>query len=113
MLAVFQPETCLGEYNSAELLRLAGEHFEDGTCCCMAIVLRRRICFVACCNPNHFPDSRRLVACFGFTYTFPFLNYTLGASGTFWIYPGICALGFVYLALRLPENKGKSLEAIE
>jgi Sugar (and other) transporter len=37
----------------------------------------------------------------------------VGASGTFWIYAGICALGFVYLALRLPETKGKSLEAIE
>jgi SP family sugar porter-like MFS transporter len=52
-------------------------------------------------------------ACFVLTYTFPFLNRTLGASGTFWIYSGICALGFVYLAFRLPETKGKSLEAIE
>jgi SP family sugar porter-like MFS transporter len=47
------------------------------------------------------------------TYTFPFLNHALGASGTFWIYAAICAAGFVYLALRLPETKGKSLEAIE
>ena len=52
-------------------------------------------------------------ACFVLTYTFPFLNHTLGPSGTFWIYAGICALGFVYLAFRLPETKGKSLEAIE
>ncbi len=52
-------------------------------------------------------------ACFVLTYTFPFLNHALGASGTFWIYAGICALGFVYLFFRLPETKGKSLEAIE
>jgi len=52
-------------------------------------------------------------ACFVLTYTFPFLNHALGASGTFWIYAGICALGFVYLVFRLPETKGKSLEAIE
>jgi len=52
-------------------------------------------------------------ACFVLTYTFPFLNHALGASGTFWIYAAICAAGFVYLAFRLPETKGKSLEAIE
>jgi sugar porter (SP) family MFS transporter len=52
-------------------------------------------------------------ACFVLTYTFPFLNHALGTSGTFWIYACICALGFVYLTLRLPETKGKSLEAIE
>lgn len=52
-------------------------------------------------------------ACFVLTYTFPFLNRALGASGTFWIYAAICGLGFLYLAMRLPETKGKSLEAIE
>jgi sugar porter (SP) family MFS transporter len=52
-------------------------------------------------------------ACFVLTYSFPYLNRALGAAGTFWIYAGICATGFVYLTLRLPETKGKSLEAIE
>jgi sugar porter (SP) family MFS transporter len=52
-------------------------------------------------------------ACFVLTYTFPILNNSLGAAGTFWIYAGICALGFFYLAFRLPETKGKSLESIE
>jgi MFS transporter, SP family, xylose:H+ symportor len=52
-------------------------------------------------------------ACFVLTYTFPFLNRALGASGTFWIYAGICVVGFVYLLFCLPETKGKSLEAIE
>jgi sugar porter (SP) family MFS transporter len=53
------------------------------------------------------------IACFVLTYTFPILNNALGAAGTFWIYAGICALGFLYLAFRLPETKGKSLESIE
>jgi sugar porter (SP) family MFS transporter len=52
-------------------------------------------------------------ACFVLTYSFPFLNQMLGAAGTFWIYAGVCALGFIYLSLRLPETKGKSLENIE
>jgi sugar porter (SP) family MFS transporter len=53
------------------------------------------------------------IACFVLTYTFPILNNSVGAAGTFWIYSGICALGFIYFALRLPETKGKSLESIE
>ena len=53
------------------------------------------------------------VACFVLTYTFPLLNKSLGAAGTFWIYSGICVLGFFYLAFRQPETKGKSLESIE
>jgi sugar porter (SP) family MFS transporter len=52
-------------------------------------------------------------ACFVLTYTFPLLNHALGAAGTFWIYAGICAAGFFYLAFNLPETKGKSLESIE
>ena len=53
------------------------------------------------------------VACFVLTYTFPLLNASLGSAGTFWIYAGICAIGFLYLAARQPETKGKSLESIE
>ena len=53
------------------------------------------------------------VACFLLTYTFPFLNQALGAAGTFWIYGGICALGFVFVFFKLPETKGKSLEELE
>lgn len=47
------------------------------------------------------------------TYTFPFLNQGLGTYGTFWIYAAICACGFVFFYLRLPETKGKSLEKLE
>ena len=52
-------------------------------------------------------------ACFLLTYTFPLLNESLKASGTFWIYGGICVAGFLFIRYRLPETKGKSLEEIE
>jgi SP family sugar porter-like MFS transporter len=52
-------------------------------------------------------------ACFVLTYTFPVLNQLLKASGTFWVYGGICVLGFVFILKKLPETKGKSLEEIE
>jgi sugar porter (SP) family MFS transporter len=53
------------------------------------------------------------IACFLLTYTFPMLNATLGAAGTFWLYAGICVAGFVFILLKLPETKGKSLEQLE
>lgn len=53
------------------------------------------------------------VACFILTYTFPLLNASLGAAGTFWVYAGICMLSFVFILFKLPETKGKSLEEIE
>jgi sugar porter (SP) family MFS transporter len=52
-------------------------------------------------------------ACFVLTYTFPLLNAALGPAGTFWIYAGLCASGFLFVLLRLPETKGKTLEALE
>jgi len=53
------------------------------------------------------------IACFVLTYTFPILNKSLGASGTFWLYGMICMLGGIFIAVRLPETKGKTLEEIE
>ena len=53
------------------------------------------------------------VACFVLTFTFPLLNKSLGAAGTFWVYSGICLLGFIFIIIKLPETKGKSLEEIE
>ncbi|MDA3867346.1 MAG: sugar porter family MFS transporter [Salinivirgaceae bacterium] len=53
------------------------------------------------------------IACFILTYTFPLLNKALGASGTFWIYAGVCIIGFFFILKKLPETKGKSLEEIE
>ncbi len=53
------------------------------------------------------------VACAALTFTFPYLNRALGTYGTFWLYAAICVCGFVVLAVRLPETKGKTLEQIE
>lgn len=53
------------------------------------------------------------IACFILTYTFPILNRALGAAGTFWLYAVICVLGFLFIAFRLPETRGKSLEQLE
>ena len=53
------------------------------------------------------------IACFILTYSFPFLNRNLGAAGTFWIYAGICVIGFIFIKMQLPETKGKTLEEIE
>lgn len=47
------------------------------------------------------------------TYTFPLLNVTLGSYGTFWIYSAVCLAGFLFVCVKLPETKGKSLEEIE
>ncbi|NDP22227.1 MAG: sugar porter family MFS transporter [Paludibacter sp.] len=53
------------------------------------------------------------IACFILTYTFPLLNKSLGAAGTFWVYAGVCLVGFIFILKKLPETKGKSLEEIE
>jgi sugar porter (SP) family MFS transporter len=53
------------------------------------------------------------IACFILTYTFPILNANLGSAGTFWLYAAICVAGFLFILRKLPETKGKSLEAIE
>lgn len=52
-------------------------------------------------------------ACLILTLTFPVLNKTMGAAGTFSVYAGICLAGFFYLRKKLPETKGKTLERIE
>jgi sugar porter (SP) family MFS transporter len=53
------------------------------------------------------------IACFLLTFTFPWLNAILGSAGTFWLYAGICAAGFVFIKFKLPETKNKTLEQIE
>lgn len=47
-------------------------------------------------------------ASFLLTYTFPILNSALGSFGTFWIYAGICAAGYIFLYRRLPKPKAKA-----
>ncbi len=44
---------------------------------------------------------------------FPVLNDALGAHGTFWVFAGICFLGFLFILRKLPETKGKTLEELE
>ena len=34
-------------------------------------------------------------------------------EGVFWVFAGICAVGFVIMQAKLPETKGKTLEQIE
>ncbi len=53
------------------------------------------------------------IASFVLTYTFPLLNRGLGPARTFWIYAGICFMGFLFIRWRLPETKGQTLEEIE
>ncbi len=53
------------------------------------------------------------IACFILTYTFPILNSKLGSAKTFWLYAAICVAGFLFIKLKLPETRGKSLEQIE
>ena len=53
------------------------------------------------------------IASFILTYTFPLFNHSLGAATTFWLYAGICLVGFLFIRARLPETKGKTLEQIE
>ena len=53
------------------------------------------------------------VACFLLTVTFKPINATLGPSGTFWLYGGICFVGLLIFLKVVPETRGKSLEQIE
>jgi SP family sugar porter-like MFS transporter len=41
------------------------------------------------------------------------MNAALGSSGSFWIYSAICLCAFLFLFIRCPETKGKSLEELE
>jgi sugar porter (SP) family MFS transporter len=53
------------------------------------------------------------IACFILTYTFPLLNAALSTAGVFFVYASICVAGLVYLFLRLPETRNRTLEEIE
>lgn len=53
------------------------------------------------------------IACTALTLSFPYLKGMLGAHGAFWIFGGVCLVGFVVIFKKLPETKGKTLEDIE
>jgi SP family sugar porter-like MFS transporter len=44
---------------------------------------------------------------------FPILKDGIGMAKVFWLYAAICFAGFVFVYLRVPETKGKTLEQIE
>jgi SP family arabinose:H+ symporter-like MFS transporter len=51
--------------------------------------------------------------CLVVAQTFPYLLNHLGPAQTFWIYGACSAATFLFVLFRLPETKGRSLEAIE
>lgn len=53
------------------------------------------------------------IACFILTYTFPLLNAALSTAGVFFTYAAICVAGLLFLYLRLPETRNRTLEEIE
>lgn len=53
------------------------------------------------------------IGCLSLSYLFPSMNARFGMTNTFWLYGLICAAGFVFILIVLPETKGKSLEQIE
>jgi MFS transporter, SP family, xylose:H+ symportor len=53
------------------------------------------------------------IASFLLTFTFPAILGTIGTAGAFWLYSGICFIGFAFIWWRVPETKGLTLEQIE
>ncbi|MCC6290445.1 MAG: sugar porter family MFS transporter [Chitinophagaceae bacterium] len=47
------------------------------------------------------------------TFTFPILAKRLGTYTPFYIYAGICVLGFLFVKFKVKETKGRSLEDME
>lgn len=53
------------------------------------------------------------IADFAVTYTFPVMNEKLGTSQIFFVYAGFCVAAFLFILLKVPETKGRSLEQAE
>jgi SP family xylose:H+ symportor-like MFS transporter len=69
--------------------------------------------------PNHIRARATTIAVvalwaayFVLVFTFPILAQKLGAYGPFYMYAGICVLGFLFVRTRITETKGKTLEEI-
>ncbi len=70
--------------------------------------------------PNQIRGAAMAIATFALwvgnallAYFFPIINQAINASGSFWVFAGICIAGLIFVWLRLPETKGKTLEEIE
>ncbi len=53
------------------------------------------------------------LAYFVLVFTFPILADKLGTYGPFYLYAGICLLGFFFILGKVKETKGKTLEELE
>lgn len=53
------------------------------------------------------------LACYILTLTFPVIMRRMGGYAAFWIYAGVCVLGWVFIKYRVRETKGKTLEELE
>lgn len=47
------------------------------------------------------------------TFTFPIMAKNMGTYTPFYIYAGVCALGFFFVKFKVKETKGKSLEEMD
>ena len=52
-------------------------------------------------------------AYFILVFTFPILAKTLGTYGPFYMYGGICFVGFLFVKAKVQETKGQTLEELE
>jgi len=53
------------------------------------------------------------LACYILTLTFPVIMNKFGGYTAFWIYAGICLMGFLFVYFKVKETKGKTLEELE
>lgn len=53
------------------------------------------------------------IAYFILVFTFPILVEKLGTYGPFYMYTGICFLGFLFIKAKVKETKGQTLEELE
>lgn len=70
--------------------------------------------------PNHIRSTGVAISTFFLwlgtyvlTLTFPVMMNKLGGDIAFWIYAGICVLGFLFIYFKVKETKGKTLEELE
>lgn len=70
--------------------------------------------------PNHVRGAASSIAVlclwaayFILTFTFPVLAKWIGMHNTFYLYSGICIIGFLFIRARVKETKGKTLEELE
>ncbi len=53
------------------------------------------------------------ISCYLVSQTFPWMLEEFKGALTFWFYAAICGVALVFVALVVPETKGKTLEEIE